>query len=104
MSGKSKSTKKVAKKQLTDKKPTNNEVKWDFITLMPFSEYTNQFGVLVNSTLWDGTVYAPKVDVQVVGLRPTYTKPALSGISAEIEQYSIAPQLNVVVPQPNVFP
>jgi hypothetical protein len=66
-----------------------NEVKkWVYITLLPFQSLLNQYGLVVNETSWDGSVYAPLVSTRVLSMQPLIDSPILYGVTYQMEQYS----------------
>ena len=65
-----------------------SEVKWSFLTLLPFQSFQNQFGLTVSEVSWDGSVYTPLVSTQVINLSPQLSNPSLNQDNSSIEQYS----------------
>lgn len=68
----------------------NNEQKWSFIQLQPFSSLHNQFGVEVASIAWDGSLTTPLVNTRVVTIAPVLNTANIPNDTRAIEKYGLS--------------
>ena len=76
----------------------NNATKWFYMTLLPYQNYKNQYGLTNAQIAWDGSLYSPLLSTKTVSFQ---TQPSVENINTtyQVEQYSITSNpIEAVVP------